>query len=136
MGEGSHSVSGLYVCMCVSSSDFPPPPHLSFPPVISLSSHLLHPSVYFLLCSSLLAGSGEHQLLHYIEGESSPTLHIHTVTLLPPRKSYSDLAILDEQANGVLFHALHPVLFFRLMQMTWVRLQQDFPKRKYRLMVD
>lgn len=125
VGEGSHCVSSVYVCMCVSSSDFLPPPHLSLP----LSSP--PPSVSFLLCSSLLAGNGEHQLLHYIDGESSPTPHTHSLThthcvstvhcgnhtvILP--------SLLSRQMES--FHALHPVLFFKLMRLTRVRPQRDF----------
>lgn len=90
-------------CACVSVVVTPPSPHLSLSRF--LSPHLLHPLCVFHAVFSLLAVGGEHQLLHYIDGESPPPLCTLSLSLSESNysalwKSSRDLAILVEQANG------------------------------------
>lgn len=126
MGEGSHCVSGVYVCMCVSSSDSTLP-LISLPlPFFSLSSPP-PPFCVFPVLLSLLAVSGEHQLLHYRDGERPPPRHTHT------HHTHNVTTVHYGNHTGILpsllcwqmesFGAHHCVLlFFRLMWVNWVRL--------------
>lgn len=78
--QWGRGVSSVYVCMCVSSGD-------SLLPLIAFS-HLCFLSLYspppplcvFPALFSLLAGSGEHQLLHYID-PPPPCTHTQTLQL-------------------------------------------------------
>lgn len=96
LGEGTQRVS-VRVLIVVTA----PPPHFSLPCSLSFltsSTHCVFPALFWLL-----AGVGEHQLLHYIDGESSPThinTHIHW-NYIALWKSHSDLVILVMQGNGV-----------------------------------
>lgn len=104
MGEGTRHVSGVDVCMCVSSKE-------STLPLISLSVSLSHFSLLTssillcLSCSALTFGRQWRTAITDKEKESSPSsltnTHIHTIRNYSALwKLHEELAIIILQSTG------------------------------------
>lgn len=102
---------GECFCMCVSSSDSPLP--------LALLYFLTSSTPLCLSCSLPHSWQAEKSTSSSITQSPPPPSRTHRRRRGALWKSYSDLATLAEKVM-----ALHPVLFFRLMRSTRVRLQQ------------
>lgn len=136
VGEGSHCVSSVYVCMCVSSSDFLPPPHLSLPPSLLTPSLCVFPALFFTLGRQWRAPAPPLHRWRILPHPTHSLSHTHTLCIYSALwKSYSDLAILVEQANGV-FPRSPPCVVFQANAVDSGEATARLQHWKHRSMVD